>query len=132
MNTYKESNPPVTTSERIEALRSLSRVEKQLGYVDEGVAEADIPAVPYEGERYEDKVPDTLELADRSEYAINAYTRMLDPAMDYRFFGNAGFAYTRPVLHLGGHYSCTSKHLESLKAPMRRINRFISNESIRW
>ena len=114
MNIYQESRPPVTTAERIAALRSLSRVEKELGYVDESIAEADIPAVPFEGDRYEAEVPDTLELTDRAEFAINAFTRMLDPAMDYRFFGNAGFAWNRPFLHLGGHYSCTSKHLESL------------------
>ena len=85
------SAPPVTMPERVAALRSLSRIERELGYVDERVSEAELPEPRFEGECYEAEVPDTLDLTDNARFAINAYTRMIDPALDYRFFGNATF-----------------------------------------
>jgi len=111
---FTHDNPPTTSDERIKALRSLSRVERELGYVDERVSEAELPAPHFAGERYEAEVPETLELTDRALLAINAYTRMLDPAMDHRFYGNANFMRKPPVLIMGGGYECTSKQLESL------------------
>ena len=118
-NVFSDDRPPVTSAERVKAMRSLSRVERELGYVDRRVAEAEIPVPRFEGERYEAEVPDTLDLTDNARFAINAYTRMLDPAMDYQFFGNANFVRKPPVLILGGSYECVSKHLESL--PLMRI-----------
>ena len=116
---FNTDHPPVTTEERMKALRGLSRIERELDYVDESVAEAELPAAHFAGERYEAEVPDTLDLTDNARFAINAYTRMLDPAMDYQFFGNANFVRKPPVLILGGSYECVSKHLESL--PLMRI-----------
>ena len=111
---FSRDNPPTTSQERIEAMRSLSRVERTLGYVDEKIAEAELPVGRYDGERYETEVPDTLDLTDNALLAINAYTRMLDPAMDYRFFGNANFMREPPLIIIGGGYECTAKQLESL------------------
>ncbi|MDK1046446.1 MAG: hypothetical protein QGM45_12290, partial [Anaerolineales bacterium] len=111
---FTTDHPPVTTDERMKALRGLSRIEKELGYVDERVAEAELPPPSFEGERYEAQVPDTLDLTDRAVFAINAYTRMLDPAMDYRLMGNVNFVRKPPVLIVGGPYGCTSKQIESL------------------
>jgi len=39
---FNTDHPPVTTEERMKALRGLSRIERELGYVDESVAEADL------------------------------------------------------------------------------------------
>ena len=116
---FGRDNPPVTTDERMKALRGLSRIERELGYVDERIAAAEIPEPRFEGEHYKADVPDTLDLTDNALYAINAYTRMLDPAMDYRLFGNANFVRKPPLLMLGGPYGCMSKQLESL--PLMRI-----------
>ena len=116
---FSTDHPPVTSDERMKALRGLARVEREMDYVDKQVAEAEIPVPHFEGERYEAQVPDTLDLTDNARFAINAYTRMLDPAMDYRFFGNANFVRKPPLLWLGGPYGGISKHLESL--PLMRI-----------
>ena len=111
---FSTDHPPVTTDERMKTLRAMSRIEKEFEYVDERVAEAELPPPSFEGERYEAQVPDTLDLTDRAVFAINAYTRMLDPAMDYRMIGNVNFVRKPPVLINTGPYDCTSKQLESL------------------
>ena len=111
---FSSDNPPVTSEERMVALEGLARLERKLGYVDESVAEAELPAPHFAGERYEAEVPDTLDLTEHAVYAINAYTRMLDPALDYKFIGNANFVHRPPLLILGGGYECSSKQLESL------------------
>ena len=111
---FTTDNPPVTTDERMKGLRGLSRIEKEYDYVDERVAEAELPEPTFPGDRYEDQVPDTLDLTDRAVFAINAYTRMLDPALDYRLSGNVNFIRKPPVLIVGGPYDCTSKIVESL------------------
>ncbi len=111
---FSTDSPPVTTDQRMKALRGLSRIERELDYLDEKVAEAELPPPQFDGERYEAEVPDTLDLTDHARYAINAYTRMVDPALDYRFCGNANFVRKPPVIIMGGAYECTSKQLESL------------------
>src|SRR5437763_2359304 len=46
----------------------------------------DIPA--YQGERYEASVPDTLDLAERAEWGLNALTGCTDPHAAYEIYGN--------------------------------------------
>ncbi|MDP7602665.1 MAG: glycoside hydrolase family 127 protein [Alphaproteobacteria bacterium] len=116
---FSSDKPPETSAERIAALRGLVRLEKELGYLDERLSEAELPEPKVEGERYEDEIPDTLDLTDNAQLAINAFTRMLDPAMDYRFFGNASFLHKPPSLQLSPSFECSSKHLESL--PLMRL-----------
>ena len=111
---FSSHNPPVTSEQRTQALSGLARIERQLGYVDQSVAEAQLPDPHFAGERYDAEVPDTLDLTDHARFAINAYTRMLDPAMDYKFIGNANFVHRPPLLIMGGDYECASKQLESL------------------
>ena len=50
--------------------------------------EAKMPA--YRGERYEDTVPDTIDIAESARLAINALTGALDPNMDHEL------PFTRP------------------------------------
>jgi len=114
MMDFSTDHPPVTTDQRVKALRGLSRIERELDYLDESISERELPPTQVKGERYESEVPDTLDLTDHAVYAINAYTRMVDPAMDYRFCGNANFVRKPPVVILGGGYECTAKQLESL------------------
>ena len=116
---FSQDRPPETTRERIQALSSIARIERGMDYLDERVSEAELPPPRVEGERYEDEVPDTLDLTVHAQYAINAYTRMLDPAMDYRFHGNAHFLRRRPALAISPSFECTAKHLESL--PLMRL-----------
>ena len=111
---FSRDNPPTTSEERIKALRGVSRIERELGYLDETISETELPAARFAGERYVAEAPDTLDLTDNALFAINAYTRMVDPAMDYRFYGNVNFMRKPPVLIMGGGYECTSKQLESL------------------
>lgn len=116
---FSQDRPPITSDERIKALRSLARIEKEMGYLDERVSEAELPAPSFDGETYEAEAPDTLDLTVHAQYAINAFTRMLDPAMDYRFHGNAHFLRRPPSLALSPSFECTAKHLESL--PLMRL-----------
>ena len=111
---FTTDNLPATTDERMKALASIARIERELGYLDERISEAELPAPKVDGERYEADVPDTLDLTDNALYAINAYTRMIDPAQDYRFMGNANFVRKPPLLITGGGLECTAKQLESL------------------
>lgn len=126
---FTTDNLPTTSDERIKALASLARVERELGYLDERISEAELPEPNCPGERYEAEVPDTLELTENALYAINAYTRMVDPAMDYRFSGNANFVRTPAVLINGGGLECTAKQTESLML-MRVMTGSMYNASI--
>ncbi|MHB1296755.1 MAG: glycoside hydrolase family protein [Anaerolineae bacterium] len=45
--------------------------------------EPSLPMPSVEGERYEADVPDTLDLAERAAYALNALTRLPDPQIGY-------------------------------------------------
>ena len=95
---FSVDHPPRTTQERVQSLRSVARLERELGYVDERVADVRLPEPRFEGQRYDAEAPDTLDLTQRAVYAINAYTRMLDPALDYAFIGNAGFMRKPPIV----------------------------------
>ena len=54
-----------------------SRIE----YIRKTIPPISIPT--YGGRRYWDRVPDTLDLAERARLAINALTRLADPEADY-------------------------------------------------
>jgi hypothetical protein len=50
-------------------------------YIQKTIPQISVP--PYRGGRYTDRVPDTLDLAERASLAINALTRLSDPAADF-------------------------------------------------
>jgi hypothetical protein len=56
----------------------------QVEYVRKNIPAISVP--PYRGITYADRVPDTLDLAERAELAINALTRIPDPNADYECF----------------------------------------------
>jgi len=53
-------------------------------YVRENIPHFDVPS--YGGEHYEDTVPDTLDIAERSKLAIHALTSITDPEADSEIF----------------------------------------------
>jgi hypothetical protein len=44
----------------------------------------DVP--PYRGERYEDMIPDTLDIASRAELGVGVLTNIADPKLDYEVY----------------------------------------------
>jgi hypothetical protein len=84
--------------------------------LDMEVAHTTVTVPPVEGQSYEDTVPDTLDLADRAELAIQGITSMLDPTRDYYMYSEARFSRIPAVIRFTGNGSivCAGKHLESL------------------
>jgi len=56
----------------------------------------DVP--PYRGESYEDKVPDTLDIAERARLAVHALTSITDPDADYEIYWACHFFRNPPVM----------------------------------
>jgi hypothetical protein len=55
--------------------------------------------VAVEGERYEVKFPDTLDLQERAQLAINALTRCTNPESNYDVYFYGNLAHNPPVMH---------------------------------
>ncbi len=64
----------------------------------------EIPVAPYHGETYEAVVPDTLDLAEHAELAINVLTRCLAPEYDYELYDLLDLSINPPTLMSGGGY----------------------------
>jgi hypothetical protein len=70
----------------------------------------DIP--PFTGQRYTDRVPDTLDLAERARLSLNALTRPVDPQRDYSLYFVAAWNQNPPVLrHEAGGDDCPGKFI---------------------
>ena len=54
---------------------------------------------PYRGARYEDQVPDTLDIAERAQLGINCMTGITDPKADYEIFFGVEFFQNPPVMN---------------------------------
>lgn len=81
-------------------------------YIREEIPAIDIP--PYRGERYEDTVPDTLDIAERIELAVNGVTGPTDPDLDYRIYFWANFFHEPPVMTHDFSDWCQPKFMEAL------------------
>src|SRR5271166_4887751 len=68
----------------------------KIEYIREKIPAFEIP--PYRGARYEDRVPDTLDFADRSQLGINCMTGITDPSADCEIFFGAQFFQNPPVM----------------------------------
>ena len=76
--------------------------------------------ISYSGGRVKATVPDTLDLADRAELAINGLGGTTDPEMGYLHYFNQYFASRPPYMrHHGADTTCTPKYVESF--PMMRV-----------
>ena len=70
----------------------------------------DIP--PYTGQRYTDRVPDTLDLAERARLSLTALTRPVDPRRDYSLYFVATWSQNPPVLrHEASSDDCLGKFI---------------------
>ncbi|HZO98693.1 MAG TPA: hypothetical protein VFD30_00215 [Terriglobia bacterium] len=67
-----------------------------IDYPQKNIPDLSLP--PCHGSRYEDTVPDTLDIASRCELAINALTGITDPEADYEVYWQAEFYRNPPVM----------------------------------
>lgn len=91
--------------------------ENKMGYIRN---DAPLPAYPpYKGKRYEDRIPDTLDIAEMASLTINCLTESSDPNVDYgmRFIG--AFFHNPPYLSHQFSDLCQPKFMEGL--PLLRI-----------
>jgi hypothetical protein len=65
-------------------------------YIREKAPEFEIPS--YRGMRYEDTVPDTLDIAERAKLGINVLTSITDPKADYEIYWLVDFSRNPPVM----------------------------------
>jgi hypothetical protein len=68
----------------------------KIEYIREKIPEFDIS--PYRGARYEDRVPDTLDIAERAKLGINCLTGITDPKADCEIFVAVDFFRNPPVM----------------------------------
>jgi hypothetical protein len=65
-------------------------------YIRDRAPEFHLP--PYRGERYQDTVPDTLDLAERAKLGIHLLTAITDPKAGYEVYWAANFLRNPPVM----------------------------------
>jgi hypothetical protein len=68
----------------------------RVGYIREKIPAFEIP--PYTGARYEDEIPDTLDIAERARLGVNCLTGITDPDADHEIFWYADFYRNPPVI----------------------------------
>ena len=80
-----------------------------------------VSVAPFEGERYEAEIPDTIDLVDHANYALNQGTCLWAPEWGYEYIYGAFFDINPPKLELGhgGLITEGAKTVETL--PMMRI-----------
>ena len=89
-----------------------------IGYITSEIPDFEVP--PYEGERYEAAVPDTLELVERAGLALHNLTEATDPLADYEPYYIIGLRDDPPVLiHNSWHGATLANFMESV--PLTRI-----------
>jgi hypothetical protein len=76
--------------------------------------------IRYTGTRYEVTVPDTLDLTQRAELALNGLGGVIDPHLDYQMHFGVRYAYRTPYMpYWCCHVTCDTKLGESF--PMLRL-----------
>ena len=95
----------------------------KIGYIRERIPE--VTPQPYDGESYEDTVPDTFDIAERAELAINVLTCATNANQDHQqYFGlylrEYGEEFTGRIFMQHGFSDwCTPKYMEAL--PLLRL-----------
>ena len=78
-------------------LRAKDLITSGLPYLQqEKIVNLEVP--PVKGEFYDDLIPDTLDIAERAELAINAITSLVDPAADYEIYYDTEFFRNPPIM----------------------------------
>ena len=88
-----------------------------IGYMRNEAPAFDLP--PYEGERYEVHVPDTLDLQERAALAVNVLTEATDPEADYEMYWITHLDKNPVVMQHDFSDHCQCKFIEAL--PLVRI-----------
>ena len=83
-----------------------------IGYMKDQAPDFSLP--DYAGDQYEVMVPDTLEVQDRAELAVNAMTELTDPDADFEIYSDAQLDTTPPVMHHNGAIRLVPKWNEAL------------------
>jgi hypothetical protein len=98
----QQGNPPASTTDW-EWEHSYGKLPADAGqkvytirYIRDSAPEFHIP--PYSGERYEDTVPDTLDIAERAKLGVHVLTAIADPHAGYGIYWTADFARNPPVM----------------------------------
>ena len=86
-------------------------------YVREKIPEFAIPE--YDGQRYEAMVPDTLDLQERAELAVNGLTGPTDPQADYEIYWKVSFQSNPPWMQHDWSDGVQVKFMEAL--PLMRV-----------
>ena len=94
------------------------RITSNIDYIrNEKVAPIDAKSV--QGEYYNDLIPDTLDIADRSALAINVLTEITNPKADYEIYWCTNFKRNKPILFHDWNDWCGTKFWEAL--PLMRM-----------
>src|SRR5262249_6603798 len=88
-----------------------------IGYRRKTIPEFNIPT--YQGDRYEALVPDTLDLAVRARWALNALTETTDPKADCEIYG--GVLYYKNPAWMGHDFSDHGQPRYIETTPLLRI-----------
>lgn len=89
----------------------------KIEYIRQDIPSVSIP--PWQGQSYEDLVPDTLDIAERIELAVNGVTGPTDPEIDCEIYFWANFFHQPPVMTHDFSDWCTPKFMEAL--PLLRL-----------
>jgi len=81
-------------------------------YIRDDIPEVEIPA--YRGQRYGDLVPDTLDIAERVELAVNGVSATTDPDADHEIYFWINFFHEPPVMSHKWDDWCQPKFMEAL------------------
>jgi hypothetical protein len=66
----------------------------KIGYIRDRVPAFAVP--PYRGKSYADRIPDTLDVAERAKLGVHALTSITDPSVDYEIYWSCSF-FRNPV-----------------------------------
>jgi len=78
-----------TTLLSAHTLRGDTAGKLKIEYIRETIPAFEIP--PYRGMRYEDRVPDTLDIAERARLGVHCLTAITDPSADQEIYWTAHF-----------------------------------------
>ena len=86
-------------------------------FIRDQIPPFDVP--PYDGERYEDTVPATLDIQERCALAVNGLTGPTDPERDHLLYMFVSLMANPPMMGHTKSDICQIKHMEAL--PLMRI-----------
>ena len=88
--------PVAARADEAAAAPPLTAGKINIQYIRQDIPHFEIPA--YRGRRYEDTVPDTLDLAERGKLCVHALTSITDPNADMEVYWLASFGRNPPVM----------------------------------